>query len=38
MKSSARKIQLAGFNDLFQTRNETEANGERVQDVSLTVL
>lgn len=38
MKSSAAKIQLAGFNDLFQTGGEAEASGERVQKVPLTDL
>ncbi len=35
MKTSAAKIQLAGFNDLFQTSDEAEANGERVQEIPL---
>ena len=38
MKSSAGKIQLAGFADLFQTGGEAEANGERVQEISLAEL
>jgi len=38
MKSSASKIQLAGFNDLFQTSGEAEANGERVQEIPLADL
>ncbi len=38
MKSSAAKIQLAGFNDLFQTSDEAEANGERVQEIPLADL
>ena len=38
MKSSASKIQLAGFDDLFQTAGEAEANGERVQEISLAEL
>jgi len=38
MKSSAGKIQLAGFNDLFQTGGEAEANGERVQEIPLADL
>ncbi len=35
MKSSAGKIQLAGFDDLFQASGETETNGERVQEIPL---
>ena len=38
MKSSAGKIQLTGFNDLFRTDDGVEANGERVQDISLAEL
>ena len=38
MRSSASKIQLAGFADLFQTGGESEANGERVQEISLAEL
>ena len=38
MKSSAGKIQLTGFDDLFQTGGKAEATGERVQEVSLTEL
>ncbi len=38
MKSSAGKIQLTGFNDLFGTGNGVEAGGERVQDVPLSEL
>lgn len=38
MKSSAGKIQLAGFNDLFQTGGEAEASGERVQEIPLSDL
>ncbi len=38
MKSSAGKIQLAGFSDLFQTSDEAAANGERVQEISLADL
>ena len=38
MRSSAGKIQLAGFADLFQTGGEAEANGERVQEISLAEL
>ena len=33
MKSSAAKIQMTGFDDLFQTGGEAEATGERVQEV-----
>ena len=38
MKSSASKIHLTGFNDLFQTSGETEASGERKQEVPLSEL
>ena len=38
MKNSAGKIRLTGFNDLFQTSGEAEANGERVQEVLLSKL
>ena len=38
MRSSAGKIQLTGFNDLFQTGGNTEADGERVQEISLSEL
>ena len=38
MKGSASKIQLAGFDDLFQTSSEAEANGEQVREVPLTEL
>lgn len=38
MKSSASKIQLAGFDDLFQMSSEAEANGEQVREVPLTEL
>ena len=38
MKSSASKIQLAGFDDLFQTSSGAEANGEQVREVPLTEL
>jgi len=38
MKSSAGKIQLAGFNDLFQTSDEAEVSGERVQEIPLADL
>ena len=38
MKSSASKIQLAGFDDQFQTSSEAEANGEQVREVPLTEL
>lgn len=38
MKSSASKIQITGFEDLFQAGGETEASGERVQEVSLAEL
>ncbi|MBD5161324.1 MAG: chromosome partitioning protein ParB, partial [Oscillibacter sp.] len=38
MRSSASKIQLTGFNDLFQTGGNPEADGERVQEISLSEL
>ena len=38
MKNSASKIRLTGFNDLFQTNDEAEASGERVQEISLSEL
>ena len=38
MKSSASKIQLTGFDDLFQTGGRAEANGEQVQEVPLSEL
>ena len=38
MKGSASKIQLAGFDDLFQTGGKAEANGEQVREVPLAEL
>ena len=38
MSSSASKIQLIGFDDLFQTNGEAEVSGERVQEVPLSEL
>ena len=38
MRSSANKIQLTGFNDLFQTGSTVEADSERVQKVPLSEL
>ena len=38
MKSSASKIQLTGFNDLFQVGGDTETDAERVQEVPLSEL
>jgi len=38
MKSSASKIQLPGLDDLFNPGGETEASGERVQELPLTEL
>jgi len=38
MKSSASKIQLQGFADLFNPGGEAEANGERVQEIPLDEL
>ena len=38
MKSSAGKIRLTGFDDLFQTTGEAQDNGEQVQYVPLSEL
>ena len=38
MKSSASKIQLSGYNELFQTNGEVEISGERVQEIPLSEL
>ena len=38
MKTSAGKIQLTGFNDLFQTASDAETTGERMQEVPLSEL
>ena len=38
MKSSASKIQITGFENLFQGGGEAEDSGERVQEVSLAEL
>lgn len=38
MRSSASKIQLAGYDDLFQIGDGADASGERVQEVPLTEL
>ena len=38
MKSSAGKIRLTGFEDLFQANGETQADGERVQEIPLSEL
>ena len=38
MKSSAKKIALTGFSDLFQTGDEAETSGERLQEVPLSEL
>lgn len=38
MKSSAGKIQLSGFNDLFQTGGETETGSEQVKEIALSEL
>ena len=38
MKSSADKIQLTGFNDLFRTGADTGPDAERVQELPLTEL
>ena len=38
MRSSASKIQMTGFDDLFQTEPKAEVNGERVQEIPLADL
>ena len=38
MRSSAGKIRLTGFDDLFQTTGEAQDNGEQVQYVPLSEL
>ena len=38
MRSSAGKIQLTGFNDLFPTDSNMEVDGERVLEISLSEL
>ena len=38
MKSSAKKIELAGYDSLFGTGGEAEAGGERVQEIPLAEL
>lgn len=38
MKSSASKIQVIGFDDLFQTDSKAEISGERVQEIPLSEL
>ena len=38
MKGSASKIQVAGFDDVFQTGGKADANGEQVQEVPLAEL
>lgn len=38
MRSSASKIQMTGFDDLFQTEPKAEVNGERVQELPLAEL
>ena len=38
MKSSARKIQVSGFNDLFQAGADVGPDAERIQEVPLTEL
>ena len=38
MKSSARKIQVSGFNDLFQAGTDAGPDDERIQEVPLTEL
>ena len=38
MRSSASKIQITGFDDLFQTEPKAEVSGERVQEIPLADL
>lgn len=38
MKSSAQKIQIAGFDDLFGTPSAARENGKHVQEIPLTEL
>ena len=38
MRSSASKIQMTGFDDLFQTEPKAEVSGERVQEILLADL
>jgi len=38
MRSSASKIQITGFDDLFQTEPKIEISGERVQEIPLADL
>ncbi len=38
MRSSANKIQLTGFDGLFQAGGEVETSGERVQEIALSEL
>ena len=38
MRSSASKIQMTSFDDLFQTEPKTEVTGERVQEIPLADL
>lgn len=38
MRSSASKIQMTGFDDLFQTEPKAEADCERVREIPLTEL
>ena len=38
MRSSANKIQLTGFDNLFQAGGEAETSGERVQEIALSEL
>ena len=38
MRSSASKIQMTSFDDLFQTEPKTEVTGERVQEIPLSDL
>lgn len=38
MKSSASKIHLTGFNDLFQTDGEPEVDSSHVREVPLSEL
>ena len=38
MRSSASKIQLSGYDDLFQTNGVAESSGEQTQEVPLSLL
>ena len=38
MRSSASKIKLSGYDDLFQTNGVAESSGEQTQEVPLSLL